>query len=100
MAKRTKKVGIVGKYGTRYGASLRKQVKKQEESQRIKYFCKFCGRVVLFFWEDSVKRLAVGIWRCKPCKRTTAGAAYTLHSTASVNAASFIKRSKEMQEKD
>ncbi|CAO3590378.1 unnamed protein product [Absidia cylindrospora] len=28
MAKRTKKVGITGKYGTRYGASLRKQVKK------------------------------------------------------------------------
>ncbi|KAK6037541.1 hypothetical protein COOONC_24954 [Cooperia oncophora] len=30
MAKRTKKVGIVGKYGTRYGASLRKMVKKME----------------------------------------------------------------------
>jgi hypothetical protein len=26
----TKKVGITGKYGTRYGASLRKQVKKME----------------------------------------------------------------------
>merc|ERR1711909_179468 len=30
MAKRTRKVGIVGKYGTRYGASLRKIVKKME----------------------------------------------------------------------
>ena len=28
MAKRTKKVGITGKYGTRYGASLRKVIKK------------------------------------------------------------------------
>ena len=26
----TKKVGITGKYGTRYGASLLKQVKKME----------------------------------------------------------------------
>ncbi|KAG6374840.1 hypothetical protein JVT61DRAFT_4225 [Boletus reticuloceps] len=26
--KRTRKVGVTGKYGTRYGASLRKQVKK------------------------------------------------------------------------
>ena len=34
MAKRTKKVGIVGKYGTRYGASLRKMVKKMEVERR------------------------------------------------------------------
>merc|ERR1711879_238764 len=33
MTKRTKKVGITGKYGTRYGASLRKQVKKMEITQ-------------------------------------------------------------------
>ncbi len=30
MSKRTKKAGICGKYGTRYGASLRKQIKKME----------------------------------------------------------------------
>ena len=44
-AKRTKKVGIVGKYGTRYGASLRKTVKKMEISQHSKYTCGFCGKV-------------------------------------------------------
>jgi len=44
-SKRTKKVGIVGKYGTRYGASLRKQIKKIEVSQHSKYFCTFCGKV-------------------------------------------------------
>jgi hypothetical protein len=44
-SKRTKKVGIVGKYGTRYGASLRKQIKKMEVSQHSKYFCNFCGKV-------------------------------------------------------
>lgn len=44
-SKRTKKVGIVGKYGTRYGASLRKQIKKMEVSQHSKYFCQFCGKV-------------------------------------------------------
>ena len=47
-AKRTKKVGIVGKYGTRYGASLRKQIKKIEVSQHSKYFCSFCGKVRRF----------------------------------------------------
>ena len=45
MAKRTKKVGIVGKYGTRYGASLRKMVKKIEITQHSKYTCTFCGKV-------------------------------------------------------
>ena len=44
-AKRTKKVGVVGKYGTRYGASLRKMVKKIEISQHSKYACYFCGKV-------------------------------------------------------
>ncbi|UYV63647.1 hypothetical protein LAZ67_2005162 [Cordylochernes scorpioides] len=36
MAKRTKNVGVVGKYGTRYGASLRKMIKKIEISQHKK----------------------------------------------------------------
>lgn len=31
--------------GTRYGASLRKQIKKMEVSQHAKYFCEFCGKV-------------------------------------------------------
>lgn len=46
-AKRTKKVGVVGKYGTRYGASLRKMVKKMEITQHSKYTCVFCGKVSL-----------------------------------------------------
>ncbi|KAL8551146.1 hypothetical protein ACS0TY_000289 [Phlomoides rotata] len=70
-AKRTKKVGIVGKYGTRYGASLRKQIKKMEVSPHSKYFCEFCGKY-------AVKRKAVGIWGCKDCGKVKAGGAYTL----------------------
>ena len=45
MAKRTKKVGICGKYGTRYGAAQRKTIKKFEITQRAKYTCAFCGKV-------------------------------------------------------
>ena len=47
MAKRTKKVGIVGKYGTRYGAAQRKTIKKFEITQRATYTCTFCGKVIL-----------------------------------------------------
>jgi len=43
MAKRTTKVGICGKYGTRYGASLRKVVKKMEVSQHKTYISPFSG---------------------------------------------------------
>ncbi|KAL5582483.1 hypothetical protein UlMin_014925 [Ulmus minor] len=40
MNKRTKKAGIIGKYGTRYGASLHKQIKKMEVSW---WHCKDCN---------------------------------------------------------
>ncbi len=45
MAKRTKKVGIVGKYGTRYGSAIRKILKKFELQQHARYVCPQCGKV-------------------------------------------------------
>jgi large subunit ribosomal protein L37Ae len=39
MSRRTKKQGIVGKYGVRYGSTMRKIVKKYEISQHAKYNC-------------------------------------------------------------
>lgn len=46
MAKRTKKAGITGKYGTRYGGAIRRIVKKFELQQRAKYVCPACGKVL------------------------------------------------------
>jgi len=37
IAKRTKKIGIVGKYGTRYGSSIKKNIKKIEIQSHTKY---------------------------------------------------------------
>jgi large subunit ribosomal protein L37Ae len=91
MTKRTKKAGIVGKYGTRYGASLRKQIKKMEVSQHSKYFCEFCGKF-------AVKRKAVGIWNCKDCGKVKAGGAYTLNTAAAVTVRSTIRRLREATE--
>merc|ERR1712224_1115471 len=91
MAKRTRKVGIVGKYGTRYGASLRKMAKKIEISQHAKYTCSFCGK-------DTLKRTAVGIWNCKGCRKITAGGAWAPNTSAAVTVRSAIRRLREMQE--
>ncbi|MCO5605428.1 hypothetical protein L7F22_059612 [Adiantum nelumboides] len=91
MTKRTKKAGIVGKYGTRYGASLRKQIKKMEVSQHAKYFCEFCGKY-------AVKRKAVGIWSCKDCNKIKAGGAYTLNTASAVTVRSTIRRLREQVE--
>ncbi|KAK1561207.1 hypothetical protein Q3G72_035514, partial [Acer saccharum] len=91
MTKRTKKAGIVGKYGTRYGASLRKQIKKMEVSQHSKFFCEFCGKY-------AVKRKAVGIWGCKDCGKVKAGGAYTLNTASAVTVRSTIRRLREQTE--
>ena len=56
MENRTKKVGITGKYATRYGQKLRKQVKAIEILQRVKSICPFCGK-------KSIRREAAGIWK-------------------------------------
>ncbi|KJE95925.1 60S ribosomal protein L43 [Capsaspora owczarzaki ATCC 30864] len=90
-AKRTKKVGVSGKYGTRYGASLRKLVKKMEISQHAKYTCMFCGK-------DSVRRTAVGIWNCRGCSRTVAGGAWTVSTMAAATVRSTIRRLRELQD--
>ncbi|VDO23681.1 unnamed protein product [Brugia timori] len=91
MAKRTKKVGIVGKYGTRYGASLRKTVKKMEVTQHSKYTCAFCGK-------ESMKRKCVGIWKCSKCNKIVAGGAYVYSTTAAATVRSTIRRLREAKE--
>jgi ribosomal protein eL43 len=60
----------------RYGASLRKQVKKMEITQHARYVCTFCGKT-------TVKRHSVGIWNCRACHKTVAGGAYTVSYVAS-----------------
>ncbi|XP_059270207.1 large ribosomal subunit protein eL43-like [Mustela nigripes] len=90
MAKRTKKVGIVGKCGTRYGASLRKMVKKTEISQHV-YTCSFCGKT-------KMKRRAVGIWHCGSCMKTVAGGAWTDTTTSAITVESAFRRLKELKD--
>ena len=88
MENRTKKVGITGKYGTRYGQKLRKQVKAIEILQRTKSICPFCGK-------KSIKREAAGIWKCRGCRRAIAGGAWEFVTTAATTAKTTINRLKK-----
>jgi large subunit ribosomal protein L37Ae len=85
MGKRTKKVGITGKYGTRYGASLRKVLRKIEVSQHSKFTSPFSGKL-------SMKREVVGIWKCTHTGKKYAGGAYMLQSPAAVTVRTAINR--------
>ena len=88
MGIRTKKVGITGKYATRYGQKLRKQVKAIEILQRLRSIWPFCGK-------KSIKRQAAGIWKCRGCRRAIAGGAWEFVTTAATTAKTTINRLKK-----
>lgn len=90
-SKRTKKVGITGKYGVRYGSSLRRQCRKLETQAHARYDCAFCGKT-------SVKREATGVWSCRSCRKTVAGGAYSLSTAAATTVRSTIRRLRELAE--
>jgi len=91
MTRHTKKVGITGKYGVRYGRAARKQLLLIETSQRKKYTCPYCAK-------DKVKRQACGIWTCRACKKTMAGGAFALNTTAATAARASLRRYRSAQE--
>ncbi len=68
---RTKIVGPAGRFGARYGSTLRKKAAAIEIKMRSKEnrcpFCKTPGRL---------KRIAFGIWKCRKCGAVFTGGAY------------------------
>ncbi|MHA1916906.1 MAG: 50S ribosomal protein L37ae [Candidatus Ranarchaeia archaeon] len=66
---RTKKVGITGRFGARYGVTLRKRVKKIEAVSKTASKCPSCFTV-------AVRKQSVGIWKCRKCGFTFAGGAW------------------------
>ena len=70
MARRTRVVGIAGRYGARYGSTLRKKVRDILVKRYSPHTCPFCG------YKGRVVRISVGIWMCKKCGMKWAGGAY------------------------
>ena len=73
MAKGTKKVGITGRYGPRYGVKIRKQIKSVSRHRAKAQRCPECQA-------DAVKRVASGIWKCNHCKLKFAASAYSIRT--------------------
>jgi large subunit ribosomal protein L37Ae len=66
---RTKKVGSTGRYGSRYGAKLRRRVLDIDNRRKDPTRCPSCAT-------KALKRKAVGLWICSKCDLLFAGGAY------------------------
>jgi large subunit ribosomal protein L37Ae len=70
VGKRTKKVGPTRGLGSRYGATVRKRYIKVLKEMKRPHRCPQCGL-------QRVKRVSVGVWKCRKCGFTFTGGAYT-----------------------
>lgn len=66
---RTKKVGSTGRFGSRYGAKLRRRVLDIDNRRKEPTRCPACAT-------KALKRRAVGLWKCSKCGLLFAGGAY------------------------
>lgn len=60
----------MGRYGVRVGRKLRNQNLKIEEKGRSMK-CPSCGRA-------RIKKLSVGVWKCRSCSNEFSGGAFYL----------------------
>ncbi len=64
-------LGSVKRYGARYGRKLKLKLSKIEFEQRRLHKCPYCSKT-------AVKRIAMGIWKCRKCNEKFAGNAYSV----------------------
>ena len=72
MTNKLKKVKSSGRFGARYGRSVRANVVKVESKQRVKQKCPYCEKL-------GVKRLSKGIWKCNKCDKKFASDTYYIN---------------------
>ena len=81
---RTKKEGITGRFGARYGRKAKRSVKMIEENMKKNHVCPRCDR-------PYVKRQAAGIWKCRKCGAVSTGGAYVPETPMAKSAARNIR---------
>ncbi len=88
MAKRTQKAGATGRFGARYGVSVRRNAGIAMKKRSTKYTCPVCHYA-------KVTRKSVGIWSCGKCGHTFAGGAWEPYTRASDANNRIIRRNAE-----
>ena len=63
------KVGASGRYGVKFGRTLRAKINDIEKKQKSKQTCPQCHN-------KSVKRVSYGIWQCRKCNLKFSGKAF------------------------
>jgi len=71
----TEKIGLIKRFGARYGTKVKNRFGEVEKEQRKKHKCPYCSAL-------KVKRVAIGIWFCKKCKAKFSGKAYSLSKSS------------------
>jgi large subunit ribosomal protein L37Ae len=72
MTNKLKKVKAAGRFGVRYGRSVRSKMAEVETKQRKKQKCPYCKK-------SGIKRLSKGIWHCLKCNKKFASDTYYLN---------------------
>jgi len=71
MLRTEEKLGSVKRFGARYGRKPKLKFSKIEAEQRKLHKCPYCNK-------EAVRRVAVGIWKCRKCYVKFTGKAYSL----------------------
>ncbi|MHA1130233.1 MAG: 50S ribosomal protein L37ae [Candidatus Helarchaeota archaeon] len=91
MGKRTKKVGITGRFGARYGSTVRKRIKRIEERMKQLHKCPQCQT-------RAVRRVSVGVWQCRKCDYKFTGGAYIPETSEGKKVGRTIKQARMREE--
>ncbi len=83
---KTKKVGVTGKYGARYGSTLRKRTRLILEKMKGDIKCPRCITI------GSIHRISTGIWHCKKCDAKFTGGAYYIETPRGAESFRIAKR--------
>ncbi len=92
---KTKKVGITGKFGARYGSNVRKKYRLIVEKMKGEIKCPRC------ITKGSIHRVSTGIWNCKKGDAKFTGGAYYIETPRGAESYRIAKRKqRELDEMD